>query len=45
VTYPDAATAVSTTGVVEKVEWTAGIPSLTVGGVAGIDPRSVTAVQ
>jgi flagellar basal-body rod modification protein FlgD len=45
VTYPDAATGVSTTGVVEKVEWTAGIPSLTVGGVAGIDPRSVTAVQ
>ena len=45
VTYPDAATGVSTTGVVERVEWNAGTPSLTVGGVAGIDPRSVTAVQ
>jgi flagellar basal-body rod modification protein FlgD len=44
VTYPDTAGAF-TTGVVEKVEWTAGIPSLTVGGVAGIDPQSVTAVQ
>jgi flagellar basal-body rod modification protein FlgD len=45
VTYPDANSGVSSTGVVEKVEWAAGIPSLTVGGVAGIDPQSVTAVQ
>lgn len=45
VTYPDTAGGVSTTGVVEKVQWSAGIPSLTVGGVAGIDPQSVTAVQ
>ena len=44
VTYPDAAGA-STTGVVEKVEWSAGKPSLTVGGIAGIDPNSVTAVS
>jgi flagellar basal-body rod modification protein FlgD len=45
VTYPDTASGVSTTGVVEKVEWAAGIPTLTVGGVAAIDPQSVTAVQ
>ena len=45
VTYPDATTGAPTTGVVERVEWTAGNPSLTVGGVAGIDPDSVTAVQ
>jgi flagellar basal-body rod modification protein FlgD len=45
VTYPDPSTGVSTTAVVDKVEWTAGIPSLTVGGIAGIDPKSVTAVQ
>jgi flagellar basal-body rod modification protein FlgD len=45
VTYPDTASGASTTGVVEKVQWAAGIPSLTVGGVAGIDPQSVTAVQ
>ncbi len=45
VTYPDPATGVSTTGVVEKVQWSGGIPALTVGGVAGIDPQSVTAVQ
>jgi flagellar basal-body rod modification protein FlgD len=44
VTYP-AADGVSTTGVVEKVEWSSGIPSLTVAGLAGIDPNSVTAVQ
>jgi flagellar basal-body rod modification protein FlgD len=44
VTYPDAAGS-STTGVVEKVEWSAGKPTLTVGGVAGIDPNSVTAVS
>ncbi len=45
VTYPDPATGVSTTGAVERVQWNAGTPSLTVGGVAGIDPQSVTAVQ
>lgn len=45
VTYPDPATGASTTGVVEKVQWVGGIPALTVGGVAGIDPQSVTAVQ
>jgi flagellar basal-body rod modification protein FlgD len=45
VTYPDGSTGMSTTGVVEKVEWAGGLPSLTVGGVAGIDPQSVTAVQ
>jgi flagellar basal-body rod modification protein FlgD len=44
VTYPDTAGA-STTGVVEKVEWSAGKPKLTVAGVAGIDPNSVTAVS
>jgi flagellar basal-body rod modification protein FlgD len=44
VTYPDSA-GVSTTGVVEKVEWSAGKPTLTVAGVAGIDPNSVTAVS
>ena len=44
VTYPDAA-GTSTTGVVEKVEWSDGKPTLTVGGVAGIDPNSVTAVS
>jgi flagellar basal-body rod modification protein FlgD len=44
VTYPDAS-GVSTTGVVEKVEWSAGKPTLTVGGVAAIDPNSVTAVS
>ena len=45
VTYPDTTTGALTTGVVERVEWIAGSPSLTVGGVAGIDPDSVTAVQ
>ena len=45
VTYPDPSTGVSTTGVVEQVAWAGGLPSLTVGGVAGIDPQSVTAVQ
>jgi flagellar basal-body rod modification protein FlgD len=45
VTYPDATTGVPATGVVERVEWSAAAPSLTVGGVAGIDPDSVTAVQ
>lgn len=45
VTYPDPTTGVLATGSVERVEWTAGTPSLTVGGVAGIDPDSVTAVQ
>ncbi len=45
VTYPDATTGALTTAVVERVEWTAGKPSLTVGAVAGIDPDSVTAVQ
>ena len=44
VTYPDTS-GVSTTGVVEKVEWSAGKPTLTVAGVAGIDPNSVTAVS
>jgi flagellar basal-body rod modification protein FlgD len=45
ITYPDATTGVSTTGVVDRVEWSAGLPTLTVGGVAGINPESVTAVQ
>jgi len=45
VTYPDVSSGVLSTGLVERVEWTAGIPSLTVGGTAGIDPDSVTAVQ
>ena len=45
VTYPDASTGVSTSGLVEKVSWFGGLPSLTVGGTAGIDPQSVTAVQ
>jgi flagellar basal-body rod modification protein FlgD len=44
VTYPDASGAAAT-GVVERVEWADGKPSLTVGGIAGIDPDSVTAVQ
>lgn len=44
VTYPDA-TGAPTTGVVERVEWVDGKPSLTVGGASGIDPDSVTAVQ
>jgi flagellar basal-body rod modification protein FlgD len=45
VTYPDMNTGALTTAVVERVEWQEGKPSLTVGGVAGIDPDSVTAVQ
>jgi hypothetical protein len=45
VTYPDIDTGALTTAVVERVEWMDGNPSLTVGGVAGIDPDSVTAVQ
>lgn len=45
VTYPDVVSGALTTGLVERVEWTAGIPSLTVGGTAGINPDSVTAVQ
>ena len=45
VTFPDPTTGALTTGVVERVEWTDRMPSLTVGGVAGIQPDSVTAVQ
>lgn len=45
VTYPDPTTGVLSTGMVERVEWTKGAPSLTVGGIAGIEPDSVTAVQ
>jgi flagellar basal-body rod modification protein FlgD len=45
VTYPDVVSGVPSTGLVERVEWTAGVPSLTVGGIAGINPDSVTAVQ
>ena len=45
VTYPDATTGASTTAVVQRVDWLDGVPSLSVGGVAGIDPDSVTAVQ
>jgi len=45
VTYPSPSTGESTTGVVEKVQWAKGIPSLTVGAVDGIDPQNVTAVQ
>ena len=45
VTYPDATTGVPTTGVVQRVDWLDGKPSLSVGGAAGIDPDSVTAVQ
>lgn len=44
VTYPDA-TGAPATGLVERVEWSAGTPSLTVGGVAGVDPDSVLAVS
>ena len=44
VTFPGANGA-PTTGAVERVEWNDHEPSLTVGGVAGIDPASVTAVQ
>jgi flagellar basal-body rod modification protein FlgD len=44
VTYPSPSTGELTTGVVDKVEWSAGVPSLTVGATAGIDPQSVTAV-
>lgn len=44
VTYPDA-TGAPATGLVERVEWAAGTPSLTVGGVAGVDPDSVLAVS
>ena len=45
VTYPDATTGVHTTGVVQRVDWVDGKPALSVDGVAGIDPDSVTAVQ
>jgi flagellar basal-body rod modification protein FlgD len=45
ISYPDPVTGVSTSGVVDRVEWSAGLPTLTVGGVAGITPDSVTAVQ
>jgi len=45
VTYPDPTTGVLSTGVVQRVDWLDGKPSLSVGGVAGIDPDSVTAVQ
>jgi flagellar basal-body rod modification protein FlgD len=44
VTYPDASGSL-TTGPVERVEWIDHKPSLTVGGVAGINPDAVTAVQ
>ena len=44
VTYTDV-NGVAATGPVERVEWNDHQPSLTVGGVAGINPDSVTAVQ
>ena len=44
VTFPDANGAL-TTGAVERVEWVDHEPSLAVGGVAGINPDTVTAVQ
>jgi flagellar basal-body rod modification protein FlgD len=44
VTYPNVS-GISTTGVVEKVEWLGGKPTLTVGGVPAVDPTSVTAVS
>jgi flagellar basal-body rod modification protein FlgD len=44
VTFPDTNGA-PTTGLVERIEWNDHEPSLTVGGVAGINPDSVTAVQ
>jgi flagellar basal-body rod modification protein FlgD len=45
VTYADPVTGAPATGAVERVEWTRGEPSLTVAGVAGINPDDVTAVQ
>lgn len=45
VTYPDPVTGALGTGVVQRVDWLDGKPSLSVGGVAGIAPDSVTAVQ
>src|SRR4051794_8299767 len=45
VTYPDAPTGGAPTGVVERAEWADGHPTLPVGGVPGIDPSNVTAVQ
>ena len=45
VTYPDPETGVATSGLVERVEWVDGQPLLTVAGVPGINPDSVTAVQ
>ena len=44
VTYTDV-TGAAATGSVERVEWNDHQPSLTVGGVAGINPDAVTAVQ
>jgi flagellar basal-body rod modification protein FlgD len=44
VTHPDASGA-PRSGVVERVEWVAGRPTLTVAGQTGIDPETVTAVQ
>jgi flagellar basal-body rod modification protein FlgD len=44
VTYTDVNGAAAT-GSVDRVEWNDHQPSLTVGGVAGINPDSVTAVQ
>jgi flagellar basal-body rod modification protein FlgD len=45
VTYPDPSTGAPATGLVQRVQWTDGTPSLSVGGADGIDPDSVTAVQ
>ena len=44
VTYTDVSGAAAT-GSVDRVEWNDHQPSLTVGGVTGINPDSVTAVQ
>ena len=45
VSYTDAATGTTTTGVVERVSTSAeGSVSLTVGGTSGVDPKTITQV-
>jgi flagellar basal-body rod modification protein FlgD len=45
VTYTDQTTGASVTGLVQKVDFSSSGPSLTVAGVSGIDPATVSEVS
>jgi flagellar basal-body rod modification protein FlgD len=45
VTYTDQTTGTSVTGIVQKVDFSSSGPTLTVAGVSGIDPATVSEVS